>query len=1139
MANIVQIGDLYTFSNTPTQDGVLMTGSYYTGNSLSYDELSIDTLTFTVRYFGEDDLSDYKYGTPVTYTKDGRLVGKYYLEKVSQTFTNEYQFDCISAIGLLDGVNHYGGLYKGELAGDIIDDIIGNTIQYSVRQIFYKIKIYGWLPVATKRENLKQILFACGGVIKKDSNGNPYVTVLENTVPTEIPTKRLSDGRITFDKKATKANITEHSFAKVDSVEEESLFDGEMTGNNFTTPKGYDVTNAGIVVFDEPCHSIRVEGTEILNDEIGVNYVVIKSSPVAKVYGKKYVHAKNIIYRNNDDVSPNNGESTIKVEDATLVSLANSSSVGARALAYYGYANTVDQGIWLNEEKTGDFIHFTNPWGKEVTGFIKELDCDMGNTENYGDAVIMSNYTPLTIQASHDLVSIAVTNPPNKVVYEAGESFDPTGMIITATYDDGETANVSNYTYSPAGALGVEDTTITINYIELGISASTTVSVQVKVLVKRIAVTSPPNRVVYQVGESFDPTGMVITAYYSDNSNKTVDNYTYSPTGALSEQNNSIEIKYVEDGIEVTTYQPIAVGSDYKPITIVVTKQPNKTKYQVGESFDPAGMICQVILSDGDQQVIYDDAKGYTYSPNGPLTTQDTKITISYTFNNVTVSTNINIEVVALNSIAVTKQPSKTKYYEDEYFDPKGMEITAYYSDGSSNIVNNYTYQPNTPLPYGLTEVTIIYQDKTTTVAIEVDYYAYDFTHSIVISETSNFTLQSIGATHKNIRVIVIGGGQGGTGGVNGEAGGDGARQSSSSGMQSIGNPGLGGAGGSGSSGGQPGKVYFKDVYLPSLTTPINVQIGAGGNGSTGAKEPTEGLIGADTVFSANAESINSADGSVSQTGFTDIFTQQTYALPGGSGLAGGNGGDGGEGDLSSGQVGNKASDISGATGGAGGNPKAWSGGSVVDHWNDILGTQQRVTIASGTTRTGYTSYSFNSQTGTYNLTGYKSVVIKPGNIGNQQLYNYISQQKIEYTSYGMGDFGDEILYGFYNTRTAQYVMTQSYRRVVSGGGGGGATPGVNGEQGQLIDPSSTDQSLYGLGGAGANASPQPQASVYGSGGQGGNGGGGGGGAGACSIVTHNNQTSSLSIGPISGGAGGIGGTGGQGGNGCIIIYYS
>lgn len=35
------------------------------------------------------------------------------------------------------------------------------------------------------------------------------------------------------------------------------------------------------------------------------------------------------------------------------------------------------------------------------------------------------------------LVSFAVTSPPTKTRYLSGESFDPAGMVVTATYSNG------------------------------------------------------------------------------------------------------------------------------------------------------------------------------------------------------------------------------------------------------------------------------------------------------------------------------------------------------------------------------------------------------------------------------------------------------------------------------------------------------------------------------------------------------------------------------------------------------------------------------------------------------------------------------------------------------------------------------
>lgn len=64
------------------------------------------------------------------------------------------------------------------------------------------------------------------------------------------------------------------------------------------------------------------------------------------------------------------------------------------------------------------------------------------------------------------LESISVTKGPDKTEYEVGETFDPTGMVVTAHYVDAEDSNntkdedVTGYTISPDGALSLTDTEI-------------------------------------------------------------------------------------------------------------------------------------------------------------------------------------------------------------------------------------------------------------------------------------------------------------------------------------------------------------------------------------------------------------------------------------------------------------------------------------------------------------------------------------------------------------------------------------------------------------------------------------------------------------------------------------------------------
>lgn len=68
------------------------------------------------------------------------------------------------------------------------------------------------------------------------------------------------------------------------------------------------------------------------------------------------------------------------------------------------------------------------------------------------------------------LTGIAITTPPKKTAYNAGETFDPAGMVVTATYSNGAKLTSPSYTFSPAGALTAGDTAITVSYTEGGVT---------------------------------------------------------------------------------------------------------------------------------------------------------------------------------------------------------------------------------------------------------------------------------------------------------------------------------------------------------------------------------------------------------------------------------------------------------------------------------------------------------------------------------------------------------------------------------------------------------------------------------------------------------------------------------------------
>lgn len=81
------------------------------------------------------------------------------------------------------------------------------------------------------------------------------------------------------------------------------------------------------------------------------------------------------------------------------------------------------------------------------------------------------------------LTGIAITTPPTKIAYNAGEIFDPAGMVVTATYSNGAKLTNPSYTFSPAGALSAGDTAITITYTEGGVTKTATQAISVKAII--------------------------------------------------------------------------------------------------------------------------------------------------------------------------------------------------------------------------------------------------------------------------------------------------------------------------------------------------------------------------------------------------------------------------------------------------------------------------------------------------------------------------------------------------------------------------------------------------------------------------------------------------------------------------------
>ena len=96
--------------------------------------------------------------------------------------------------------------------------------------------------------------------------------------------------------------------------------------------------------------------------------------------------------------------------------------------------------------------------GKEVSVF------ENPSTQPGGDMRVFHEFEVLKVVKK--VVRIEITTPPTKTEYKAGEDFDPAGMVVTAHYTDGTTADLSRdkYVIFYGDKLALGRASVTIQY---------------------------------------------------------------------------------------------------------------------------------------------------------------------------------------------------------------------------------------------------------------------------------------------------------------------------------------------------------------------------------------------------------------------------------------------------------------------------------------------------------------------------------------------------------------------------------------------------------------------------------------------------------------------------------------------------
>jgi hypothetical protein len=181
------------------------------------------------------------------------------------------------------------------------------------------------------------------------------------------------------------------------------------------------------------------------------------------------------------------------------------------------------------------------------------------------------------------LVSIAITTPPAKTTYVSGETFNPAGMVVTATYSNGATLKATGYSFSPDTALTDGTTSVTIEYTEGGVTKTAEQAITVVHRLESIAITTQPTKTTYEYGDSFQSAGMVVKATYSDGATASVTGYSCSPTTLNTVGTQTITVSYTENGVTKTATTSVTVNRK----TISAVPSQSGTLTYTGSSQSP------------------------------------------------------------------------------------------------------------------------------------------------------------------------------------------------------------------------------------------------------------------------------------------------------------------------------------------------------------------------------------------------------------------------------------------------------------------------------------------------------------------------------------------------------------------------
>lgn len=296
---------------------------------------------------------------------------------------------------------------------------------------------------------------------------------------------------------------------------------------------------------------------------------------------------------------------------------------------YYNYEGAPTGGVY-REDKVTEKTAATKPADPTRTDYtFDKWTTDVAGKTEYAFTEKVKSDVKLYAQwtknsAAVTFSGIEITTPPTKLTYVQGEDFDKTGMVVTAKYSDNTTKvlKADEYTITGYDKTKLGEQNVTVSYNQKAARLTVTV---VAPAVDHIEITSEPNDKEYIEGDELNLDGLVVTAYYENDTSEVVTDYEVKGYNSTPTQTEEQTITVTYGGKTATFTVTVKI---VELVGIEVTKRPTKREYEVGDRLDLTGMEVTAKYSDESEETL----KSGDYTTSGYNGSQEGTCTITVTY---------------------------------------------------------------------------------------------------------------------------------------------------------------------------------------------------------------------------------------------------------------------------------------------------------------------------------------------------------------------------------------------------------------------------------------------------------------------------------------------------------------------------